>query len=33
MVMASHSGHHGHGHYPTITMQRGRMLVQQPIRF
>jgi len=35
MIMASHSGHHHHGHgpYPSITMQRGRMLVQQPIRF
>jgi hypothetical protein len=33
MVMASHSGHRGHGRYPSITMQRGRMLVQQPIRF
>ena len=33
MLMASHSGHRGHGRYPSITMQRGRMLVQQPIRF
>ena len=33
MLMASHSGHRGHGRYPSITMQRGRMIVQQPIRF
>jgi hypothetical protein len=33
LVMAHHSGHRNHGRYPTITMQRGRMLVQQPIRF
>jgi hypothetical protein len=34
LLMANHSDHHhGHRHYPTITMQRGRMLVQQPIRF
>ena len=33
MLMASHSGHRGHGRYPSITMQRGRMLVQQQIRF
>jgi len=33
MLMASHSGHHGHGRYPSITMQRGRMLVQQQVGF
>jgi hypothetical protein len=34
MIMASHSGHHHHrGHYPSITMQRGRMLVQQQVGF
>ena len=33
MLMASHSGHHGHGRYPSITMRRGRMLVQQQVGF
>jgi hypothetical protein len=31
MIMASHTG--GHRHYPSVTMQRGRMLVQQRVRF
>ena len=31
MIMSNHTGRHGR--YPSITMQRGRMLVQQPIRF
>ena len=33
LAMAAFSGHRGHGRYPTVTMQRGRMLAQQPIRF
>ena len=33
MVMASHSGHRGHGRYPSVTMQRGRMIVQQRVGF
>jgi hypothetical protein len=31
--MAGSSGHHHHGRYPSITMQRGRMLVQQQVGF
>lgn len=33
LVMAGVSGSRGHGRYPSITMQRGRMLVQQRVGF
>ena len=32
MIMASNTGRHGR-RYPSVTMQRGRMLVQQRVRF
>ena len=33
LVMAGVSGSRGHGRYPSVTMQRGRMLVQQRVGF
>lgn len=33
LVMAAHDGHGGHGRYPSISVQRGRVVLQERIRF